>query len=565
MKAIFSLLIFTFFVVNIFAVDVTIYEIQYTAEPSGDSPYSGQQVTTTGIVTAFGASGFDDNFFISMPEGGDWKGVYVYMSGASVQAGDEVEVTGTVEEYYGLTEISGYTNDVTVNVLSSGNTLPDPVVVTTASFASEEKYEGVLVMVENVTVTAAPDGNGQWFVTDGSGDCQIDDGLFTYPGPLAGDTFDSIVGIGDFSYDEYGLNPRDINDFETSGEDTTPPEIIGAAATSLTSVNVTFNEALGASEAENTSNYEIDNLVISEAVLQTNGSVVTLTTSQQTGGENYTIIVNTVEDLAGNTIDDDSEISFSGYQEGGADLFFSEYIEGSSNNKALEIYNGSGAAVDLSQYAIWRISNGGDWAEGQSNAVELSGTLQNDDVFVICNSSANAEIQALSDMIGTTATYYNGNDAVGLAHNGVLIDAIGEEGADIGTAWDVAGVSEATLNHTLIRKSSVTAGNTNWVSSAGSNASDSEWIVMDLDDISNLGTHQGSGADETPPVINHLQQYFQPSLRRYSQLWCNFHFLFDQKLLKSLYYYSIEHWKLLMQEISRNLQYLLLYFHQVAH
>ena len=29
------------------------------------------------------------------------------------------------------------------------------------------------------------------------------------------------------------------------------------------------------------------------------------------------------------------------------ELFFSEYIEGTSNNKALEIYNGTGAAIDL--------------------------------------------------------------------------------------------------------------------------------------------------------------------------------------------------------------------------
>ena len=30
-----------------------------------------------------------------------------------------------------------------------------------------------------------------------------------------------------------------------------------------------------------------------------------------------------------------------------SDLFFSEYIEGSSNNKALEIFNGTGASIDL--------------------------------------------------------------------------------------------------------------------------------------------------------------------------------------------------------------------------
>ncbi|MBN1327322.1 MAG: lamin tail domain-containing protein, partial [Candidatus Cloacimonetes bacterium] len=44
------------------------------------------------------------------------------------------------------------------------------------------------------------------------------------------------------------------------------------------------------------------------------------------------------------------------------DLFFSEYIEGSSNNKALEIYNGTGAQVDLADYRIAQSVNGAGWA-----------------------------------------------------------------------------------------------------------------------------------------------------------------------------------------------------------
>jgi len=502
MKEKLMILLFTFSLICLTAVDVSIYEIQYTTDPSGDSPYANQEITTTGIVTAVGFGGFDDNFFISMPEGGEWNGVYIYMTEATVQLGDEVEVTGTVEEYYGFTEISGYTYDITVNVLSSGNSIPSAAVITTAEAASQEKYEGVLVQIEDVTVTTAPDNFGQWYVTDGSGDCQIDDGIFTYSDVQVGNSFTSITGVVDDSFEEYGINPRDINDFST-GADTTPPEINSALATSSTSVRVTFSEAISEGTAENISNYYIDGLNITAVALQAAGNVVELATSEQTEAAAYTIIINALEDLSGNQIEDDSEVNFTGYQEGGdTDLFFSEYVEGSSNNKALEIYNGTGNAVDMSQYAVWRISNGGDWAEGEGNAVELSGTLENGDVFVICNSAASAEIQAVSDLIGTEATYYNGNDAVGLAHNGVLIDAIGEEGADIGTAWDVAGVSEATLNHTLIRKSSVTNGNIDWSASAGTSEANSEWIVHNLDYIADLGTHQGSGDDLTPPVIN---------------------------------------------------------------
>ena len=184
------------------------------------------------------------------------------------------------------------------------------------------------------------------------------------------------------------------------------------------------------------------------------------------------------------------------------DLFFSEYIEGSGNNKALEIYNPTDATVDLSEYEIWRISNGGDWSEGQGNAVDLSGySVSSGDVFVVCNSSIEEDYSGECDILGTTATYYNGDDAVGLAHNGVLIDAIGEEGDDPGSGWAVAGIANATGEHTLVRKSSVTQGNTDWASSAGTDVCDSEWSVYDQNTFDYLGSHD-VGSGNVAPVAN---------------------------------------------------------------
>jgi len=60
-------------------------------------------------------------------------------------------------------------------------------------------------------------------------------------------------------------------------------------------------------------------------------------------------------------------------------LFFSEYIEGSSYNKALEIFNGTGGAVDLSGYSVELYSNGSGTA---SQSVTLAGTLADSDVFL---------------------------------------------------------------------------------------------------------------------------------------------------------------------------------------
>lgn len=175
------------------------------------------------------------------------------------------------------------------------------------------------------------------------------------------------------------------------------------------------------------------------------------------------------------------------------DLFISEYAEGSSNNKYLEIYNGTGVTVDLSNYELWRISNGGNWPEG---TVALSGNLANGDVLVVANSSADNAILSLSNATTaySTATFFNGDDAVGLAKKNasgtfVLIDAIGEDGADPGTGWSVAGTTDATAEHTLIRKSTVCSPTTNWANSAGTTANNSEWIVETQDYWTDAGKH----------------------------------------------------------------------------
>ncbi|KAB2869478.1 MAG: DUF5018 domain-containing protein, partial [Bacteroidales bacterium] len=168
------------------------------------------------------------------------------------------------------------------------------------------------------------------------------------------------------------------------------------------------------------------------------------------------------------------------------DLFFSEYIEGSSNNKALEIYNGTGSDVDLSIYKVKTFTNGSATA---SYTQDLTGTLVNGEVYVIANASANATILAQSD-VTSTVTYYNGDDAVGLYKNDVLIDVIGTIGTDPGTSWAVAGVATATVEHTLIRKDAVVAGTTDWAASAGTDVDNSQWVVYPQDFASGLGSHK---------------------------------------------------------------------------
>jgi uncharacterized protein len=92
------------------------------------------------------------------------------------------------------------------------------------------------------------------------------------------------------------------------------------------------------------------------------------------------------------------------------ELFFSEYIEGSSNNKALEIYNGTGAAIDLAAggYNVQMFFNGNPVS---TLTINLTGTVANGDVFVLAQSAANATILAQADQTNG-AGWFNGDDAV---------------------------------------------------------------------------------------------------------------------------------------------------------
>jgi predicted extracellular nuclease len=109
------------------------------------------------------------------------------------------------------------------------------------------------------------------------------------------------------------------------------------------------------------------------------------------------------------------------------EIFFSEYVEGTSFNKALEIVNLTGENIDLEVevYSIKKQSNGaGDWM-GQ---VFLEGKLEHNETFVISNESADiSEITSKANQLKTGAPLdFNGNDPIGLFKNGELIDVIGE-------------------------------------------------------------------------------------------------------------------------------------------
>ncbi len=209
-----------------------IYEIQYTTVAGIGNTYTslyvGQTVTLTNVVVS--AKGYGNiqgnSWFISDPAGGPWSGLYVYdyTFYNNILVGDMVNITGTIVEYSGLTEF----NPSAVEVISHGNPIPGPVIISTGMMTQPEQiepYESSLVQVQNVRVTAIPSATYyEWYVTDNSGICQIDDGFSTVltwsgviPPIYINQTWDIIKGIVDYSHNAYAINPRFYADLNIPG------------------------------------------------------------------------------------------------------------------------------------------------------------------------------------------------------------------------------------------------------------------------------------------------------------------------------------------------------------
>lgn len=175
-------------------------------------------------------------------------------------------------------------------------------------------------------------------------------------------------------------------------------------------------------------------------------------------------------------------------------LFFSEYIEGSGNNQALEIFNAGTDTVYLDNFFLARSNDGSGWIyfkdfpSGAFLAPSSVWTLVNDQFDPLLFASALADEKTLSSFIS-----FRGNDAVGLmkraGNDTIPVDVIGQDLVNPGSGWDVAGVISATSNHTLIRKENITSGSTDWEVSRGTDPISSEWVVKNLDFTDSLGHH----------------------------------------------------------------------------
>jgi hypothetical protein len=200
-------------------------------------------------------------------------------------------------------------------------------------------------------------------------------------------------------------------------------------------------------------------------------------------------------------------ISFLNIQAQCTELFISEYVEGSGNDKAIEIYNPTSAPISLSGYRIERFSNGSA-SSSSGGVLNLSGTIGAHDVWVITNGQTTTSgtspacspaLQLMADQLDgvyPAPTYMNGNDAIVLYKNTAIIDIFGKTGdAAMTTAYgwsdqfpyDGSAGAIWTENHTLVRKASVTAGVT--TNPSPEFIVTTQWDSLPKDTWTGLGTH----------------------------------------------------------------------------
>jgi len=166
-----------------------------------------------------------------------------------------------------------------------------------------------------------------------------------------------------------------------------------------------------------------------------------------------------------------------------ASVFFSEYVEGTGNNKAVEIFNTGAPIFDLfgEGFSVQTYANG---STNPTSTVILSGQIATGGTFVVAHSSADPALQALANQLSSTGVLFNGNDVVVLRNATTIFDVIGQFGVDPVTAWSSDGVD--TLDNTLRRKATVLMGDAD-----GHDVflPSHEWTSHALNDFSNLGVH----------------------------------------------------------------------------
>ena len=403
-------------------------------------------------------------FLVSCGGGGGGGGGGGNNSGGGYGEGGGSGSTNTAPELVGLIDYAIPENTTSITTVQAtdaeNNALIYSVTGTDASFFSIGSYSGTLAF------KSAPN--------------------FEQPADAGGDNvYDIIIGVSDGSLStSLGIivSVTDANDAPkiTSNNSFNAPEnqisIGTVSATDEDNDNLTFT--VSGTELEITSggilNFSIEPDYETKS---TYTATVTVTDGSLTDTQEITVNVTDV--------DENTAVA--------NELFISEYAEGSSNNKYMEIYNGTGETISLDAYA-WPSCGNACETPGQHeywNTFKAGVSLQDGEIYTLCNSGY--QDASVCDQTGEGVGYWNGNEAIylvkGTEADYTVIDVIGT--FDQSEYWNVCGVDSGLQEHTIIKKPGV-EGNDDWAASAGTNATDCDWIVKDQDDFADFNKHTWS-------------------------------------------------------------------------
>lgn len=383
--------------------------------------------------------------------------VYIYNgSNLNVEVGDYIKVTGTRGEYNDADQIEG----PSVIVVSSGNPVsyPEPIVLDGSaadSFVSSPKAGYVQITGElsvsgsyyNVIITGAGSAQGSIsYPRDSDAIKQYDGTTVTVSGYYVGISGSRYLNImlTDIKGEPYcNVIPSTLNVTAEAG--TTTFNISSNEYWMIESNNpaYTVSPEEGTGDATITVTYlaneGTDPVEVVFTVLSGSGVEKTVTLTQRVAGQ----VIEPTE------------------------LFISEYVEGTGNNKYIEIYNPTSNTVDLSDYTLEIYSNG----KTTSTSVKLEGSIESKTALVYANSSANLYEVPKERKSGSISFNGEKGDAIALSKNGVNIDVWGIIGSTADYGKDV----------TMRRNPDVSGPSAEFI--------ESQWTTYSKDDVSDLGKH----------------------------------------------------------------------------
>ena len=452
-------------------------------------------VMVQGVVIA---AEYYNTYFIQDATGG----IAIYTSDSAMQAtleanlGKEVIVTGERDSYNGLIQVA----PTAVEALTTG-TLPDATNVDAIALDDAMlPYQGMLVEISNLYVSSVSvDGFGNISLTlqrpaaeesvvlrwDSRGALTteaetaleavvvgdvltVEAVMAWYNGPQMYYTSSTVLTAGTLTdADKAAIDAADLD--------------VDAAFAEATTITLPTTGDQGSSIAWTSSDDAYINVTTGAVVLPTEGQVLVTLTATVTLGTEEVIVIFDV--FVGTAV---------------PDLFFSEYIEGGSNNKALEIFNPLDVAVDLADYKVVLYTNG-TTTPGNTLTFAEGTMLASGEVYVIYNSGS---VQAIIDEgdVSSNVTFYNGDDAIALikieGETERPIDIFGKIGEDPGSSWTVG--TGTTSDHTLVRSGAVSKPNLVFTPS--------EWIVNPKDDFTFIGSHT---MDTAAPSELFISEYIE--------------------------------------------------------